>query len=234
MVVSDILRAAVVLLIPVAAVVNIVLVYPLIFLVTSDLGLLPAGPRRDPARGSSHEEDLLTANSALWVGETIADVIGYPLAGLFVAPLGHGRAARVLVRPATYLASAVLLATDRRAAASDRSNDEAAEPPRASSPSSRRLAVPAAARPSLLANTLQARSPSSRVGILIALTAASTPRGLRPGRSATPASTASSRPGSGRQPGRRVPIGLIGVGCAKGRMIIVGYAVSGCSSSCSP
>jgi len=27
------------------------------------------------------EEDLLSANSAMWVGETIADVIGFPLAG---------------------------------------------------------------------------------------------------------------------------------------------------------
>ena len=33
----------------------------------------------------------------MWVGETIADVIGYPLAGLFVAFLG-GAAARVLAR----------------------------------------------------------------------------------------------------------------------------------------
>ena len=49
MVVSDILRAAIMLVIPIAAVTNIVLVYPLIFLVDQCLGLLPAGPGRDPA-----------------------------------------------------------------------------------------------------------------------------------------------------------------------------------------
>ena len=62
---------------------------------------LPARlPRHDASRSSSarrawrscrrscRSEDLLSANSALWVGETIADVIGYPLAGLFVALLG--------------------------------------------------------------------------------------------------------------------------------------------------
>ena len=49
MVVSDILRAAIMLVIPIAAVTNIVLVYPLIFLVDQHLGLLPAGAGRDPA-----------------------------------------------------------------------------------------------------------------------------------------------------------------------------------------
>ena len=77
----------VVLLIPIAAVTNIVLVYPLVFLVTTiSIFFRPARvailPRIVP------EEDLLSANSALWVGETIADVVGYPLAGIFVALLG--------------------------------------------------------------------------------------------------------------------------------------------------
>ena len=44
------------------------------------------------------EDDLLTANSAMWIGETIADVIGYPLAGLFVGVPRRGAAARVLDR----------------------------------------------------------------------------------------------------------------------------------------
>ena len=83
MVVSDILRGAIVLILPIAAVTNIVLVYPLIFLVTSiSVFFRPARvailPQIVP------EEDLLSANSALWVAETIADIVGYPLAGLFV------------------------------------------------------------------------------------------------------------------------------------------------------
>ena len=110
MVVSDILRAAIVLVLPLAAVTNIILVYPLIFLVTSiSVFFRPARvailPRIVP------EEDLLSANSALWVGETIADVIGYPLAGLFVALLGSAVPLAFWVDSATYLASAALLAT---------------------------------------------------------------------------------------------------------------------------
>ena len=92
---------------------NIVLVYPLIFLVTSiSVFFRPARvailPQIVP------EEDLLSANSALWVGETIADVIGYPLAGVFVCLLGIGRPDRLLGRRATYLASAAPDRDDRR------------------------------------------------------------------------------------------------------------------------
>ncbi|MBA3235975.1 MAG: MFS transporter, partial [Chloroflexi bacterium] len=110
MVVSDILRATLVLVLPVAAVTNIILVYPLIFLVTSiSVFFRPARvailPRIVP------QEDLLSANSALWVGETMADVLGYPLAGLFVALLASSVPIAFWVDSATYLASAGLLAT---------------------------------------------------------------------------------------------------------------------------
>jgi predicted MFS family arabinose efflux permease len=82
----------------------------LIFLVTSiSIFFRPARiaviPRIVP------ERDLLSANSALWVGETIADVVGYPLAGLFVALLGTAVPLAFWVDAATYLASAALLAT---------------------------------------------------------------------------------------------------------------------------
>ena len=49
LVVSDILRAAVVLLIPIAAIVNILLVYPLVFVVTAISIFFRPGPGRDPA-----------------------------------------------------------------------------------------------------------------------------------------------------------------------------------------
>ena len=69
---------------PIAAIANIWLVYPLAFLLTTisiffrpaRIAILPRIVR---------EDELLTANSALWIGETFADVIGFPLAGLFVA-----------------------------------------------------------------------------------------------------------------------------------------------------
>ncbi|MEO6207911.1 MAG: MFS transporter, partial [Candidatus Limnocylindrales bacterium] len=79
MIVSDLLRAATVLLIPMAVVTNVFLVYPLVFLLTTisiffrpaRIAILPRIVEKD---------ELVTANSALWVGETVADVVGYPLA----------------------------------------------------------------------------------------------------------------------------------------------------------
>ena len=110
LVVSDLLRAAVVLLIPIAIVTNILFVYPLVFALTSisiffrpaRVAILPQIVRPD---------ELLTANSALWVGETLADVIGYPLAGLFVVALGSALPIAFWLDAATYAASAVLLST---------------------------------------------------------------------------------------------------------------------------
>src|SRR5207342_3928409 len=110
MVVSDLLRAALVLVLPIAAVTNIILVYPLIFLVTTiSVFFRPARvailPRIVP------EEDLLSANSAMWVGETIADVVGYPVAAIFVTTLGRLVPLAFWVDAVTYLASAALIST---------------------------------------------------------------------------------------------------------------------------
>ena len=110
LVVSDLLRAAVVLLIPIAIVTNILFVYPLVFALTTisiffrpaRVAILPQIVRQD---------ELLTANSALWVGETLADVIGYPLAGLFVVALGSALPIAFWLDAATYTASAMLLST---------------------------------------------------------------------------------------------------------------------------
>ena len=116
MVVSDLLRAAIVLLIPIAAVTNLLLVYPLVFLVTSiSIFFRPARVAILPR--IVREDELLTANSAMWVGETIADVIGYPLAGIFVAFLGAALPLAFWFDAATYVASAV---ADRRRSSSRR------------------------------------------------------------------------------------------------------------------
>jgi DHA3 family macrolide efflux protein-like MFS transporter len=226
MVVSDILRGAIVLVLPIAAVTNIVLVYPLIFLVTSiSIFFRPARiaviPRIVP------ERDLLSANSALWVGETIADVVGYPLAGLFVALLGTAVPLAFWVDAATYLASAALLAT---------------------------IVIPRVARPEaedegrlpsfsgelragwrflqhesvLLANTLQGTVGQFSLGLAIALTPTF----------AQTAFTSSAFPwqasygfletglGVGNLIGGFV-VGLVGARFAKGRMVIGGYALWG-------
>ena len=55
-------------------------------------------------------DDLMPANGAIWTGETLADIAGYPLAGVFVAVLGTNLALAFWVDALTYVVSAVLLA----------------------------------------------------------------------------------------------------------------------------
>ena len=110
MIVSDLLRAGLVLLIPLAAVTNLVLAYPLVFLVTTvSIFFRPAKGAILPRIVS--DEDLLPANSALWVGETFADIGGYLIAGLFVGLLGTQLPLAFWVDSVTYIASAVLIAS---------------------------------------------------------------------------------------------------------------------------
>jgi len=124
LVVSDLLRAAAVLLIPIAAVTNILIVYPLVFLITSiSIFFRPARVAILPR--IVDRSDLLTANSALWVGETFADIIGYPIAALFVTALGAALPIAFWLDAATYVASAALLSTIVVRAV-DRSSDEPA------------------------------------------------------------------------------------------------------------
>jgi MFS family permease len=110
LVVSDILRAALVLLVPVTISINVWIAYGLVFLITTvSIFFRPARIAILPRLVD--ESDLLPANSAMWVGETIADVVNYPLAGLFVLFLGSSAALAFWFDAVTYLASAGLLAT---------------------------------------------------------------------------------------------------------------------------
>ena len=110
LVVSDLLRSAIVLLIPIVAVTNLILVYPLVFLVTTiSIFFRPARVAALPR--IVREDELITANSAMWVGETIADVIGYPLAAVFVGFLGSALPLAFWIDAATYAASAALIAS---------------------------------------------------------------------------------------------------------------------------
>ncbi|HLX34678.1 MAG TPA: MFS transporter [Candidatus Limnocylindrales bacterium] len=110
MIVSDLLRAGIVLLIPIAAVVNLALVYPLVFLVTTiSIFFRPAKGAILPRLVAS--EDLVAANSALWVSETFADIAGYAIAGLFVALLGSQLPLAFWVDSVTYVGSAILIAS---------------------------------------------------------------------------------------------------------------------------
>jgi MFS family permease len=225
MVVSDILRGAIVLILPLAAVTNIILVYPLIFLVTTiSVFFRPARvailPQIVP------EEDLLSANSALWVGETIADVIGYPLAGVFVFLLGSAVPLAFWVDSATYLASAALVTTivvqarTPRAAESDRREGFVAEL-QAGWHFLRGETV-------LLANTLQGAAGQFSVGIAIALTPSFVKATFDQSGFGWQAAYGFLETGIGV--GNLVggfAIGLIGARFAKGRMVILGYAAWG-------
>ncbi len=225
MVVSDILRAALVLVLPIAAVTNIVLVYPLIFLVTSiSVFFRPARvailPQIVP------EEDLLSANSALWVGETIADVIGYPMAGIFVGLLGSAVPIAFWFDSATYLASAALLGTIVVQARTRSADIEARRPSFVAELKDgwaflRRETV-------LLANTLQGAVGQFSLGIAIALT----PSFVKLMYSDTGFTWQAvyaffeTGIGLGNLIGGFV-IGLVGARWAKGRMVIAGYAAWG-------
>ncbi len=109
MVASDLLRAGIVGLIPVASGVHVGLVVALVFLLAAVSSFFrpartAALPRVVP------DEDLMTANSAMSVADTASDLVGYGLGGLFVAFLGSSLALAFWLDGASYLASAALVA----------------------------------------------------------------------------------------------------------------------------
>ncbi|HVM30014.1 MAG TPA: MFS transporter [Candidatus Limnocylindrales bacterium] len=109
LIVSDVLRAALVLLVPFAVLVDVVLLYPIAFLVTTvslfnrpaKVAVLPRLVRKD---------DMLAANSATWTADALADIAGFPIAGLLVAFLAGDLTLAFVVDAATYILSALLLA----------------------------------------------------------------------------------------------------------------------------
>ena len=229
LVVSDILRAAVVVVMPIAATVNLWLVYPLAFLLTTiSIFFRPARVAILPRL--VREDELLTANSALWIGETMADVIGFPLAGLFVALVADAVSIAFWFDGATYLASALLLSTlIPRPVETEAPTGATAEP----TPGGFRAELMAGWRflrnePVLLANTLQGVVAQLTIGVLIGQTAVFAERvfgGQGFDWRAVYGFIEGSQ-GAGNLIGGFV-IGLIGARLAKGRMIIVGYTVLG-------
>jgi len=225
LVVSDLLRAALVLVMPVAAVINLALVYPLVFLVTTiSIFFRPARVAVLPRL--VREDELLPANSALWIGETMADVVGYPLAGLFVGFLGTALPLAFWFDAATYVASAALLWTiavppiARAAPREGRSTGFFAEMGMGWGFLRSDL--------TLLANTMQATVAQFTLGILIALTALYAQRSIAPSGFSPESVFAFLETGIGV--GNLVggfAIGLIGSRFRRGRTVIVGYAAAG-------
>ena len=229
LVVSDILRAAVVFIMPIAATANIWLVYPLAFLLTTiSIFFRPARVAILPRL--VREDELLTANSALWIGETLADVIGFPLAGLFVALVADAVSIAFWFDGATYLASALLLSTliprpvQSEAPMGARSQAEAGGFREELLEGWRFLRN----EPVLLANTLLAVVAQLTVGVLIGQTAVFAEHvfgGQGFDWRAVYGFIEGSQ-GAGNLIGGFV-IGLVGARLAKGRLIIAGYIVLG-------
>ena len=107
MIICDLLRAGLVLLVPLAITIHIGLVIAIAFTVAS-VGLLfrPAKTAILPSIVS--EQHLMTANSASTLNETLAD-IGQPLAAAIVAALAGLIAAAFVLDSATYLVSALFI-----------------------------------------------------------------------------------------------------------------------------
>jgi MFS family permease len=109
MVGSDLIRAGIVCLIPVASGIGVGIVIALVF------ALAAVSSFFRPARAAAlpqvvPDADLLTANSAMWIADTVSDLVGYSLGGLFVAFLGSSLALAFWLDGASYLASAALVA----------------------------------------------------------------------------------------------------------------------------
>jgi DHA3 family macrolide efflux protein-like MFS transporter len=226
MIVSDLLRASLVLLLPVAAVANLVLVYPMVFLVTTiSLFFRPAKGALLPRLVA--EQDLTAANSAMWIAETFADIGGYAIAGLFVALLGPQLPLAFWADAVTYVASAVLIASIsvapiRRVAGWTAGAGEGllAE--------LREGWAFLRGEPAVYANTLQATVAQFMLGIFVALMPVYAEQNVG---GAPVAATAvygflEGGVGAGNLIGGFV-IGLIGTRIALGRMVIAGYVFTG-------
>ena len=233
MIVSDLLRAGLVLLIPVAASINIVFVYPLVFLVTTVSIFFR------PARGAIvprlvRDEDLLPANSALWVGETFADIVGYAVAGVFVAFLGSQLPLAFWIDAVTYLGSALLIATivvEPMRRASDAVAGAAAGVRSLLAGLWRDIVAGwrfLRGENVLLANTLQAVVAQFMLGTFLVLTPIYA-QGIAAGAGLEEEAAFAFLEGSigaGNLVGGFV-IGLIGARLSLGRMVVLGYALTG-------
>ena len=212
---------------------NVLLVYPLVFVVTSiSLFFRPARVAILPQL--VEDDELVTANSALWVGETIADVISFPIAGLFVVLLAEALPLAFWLDAATYLASAVLLGTIvvRPAAARDMAAEvSASDPAQLTTGFVAELRAGwhflRATRPSWRTRSRR-RSRSSRSAILLAITSIWAYQVFSGAKVGWEGAWGLVEAGSAA--GNLIggfAIGLVGSRVLKGRLIIAGYAVWG-------
>ena len=108
MIVCDVVRAGLVLLVPL--VVNITCGWSmLVALAVATVGLLFRPAKTAVVPAIVDEDQLVTANSASSINETLADLIGYPIAAAIVATLSGIIGAAFVLDAGTYLVSALLI-----------------------------------------------------------------------------------------------------------------------------
>jgi MFS family permease len=172
----------------------------------------------------------------MWAGETFADVIGYPLAGIFVAFLGSALPLAFWIDAATYAASAILIASiSIPAVKTARRSAEAA----ATAATGVATGVLAEMREGfrflrservLFANTIQAAFAQFAIGSLTALTPILV-QDVLAGPTTDPKAAYAfleTAIGLGNLIGG-FALGLVGAKLAKGRTVIVGYVLWGVS-----
>ena len=116
MIVCDVVRAGLVLLVPLVVGISMWMVYAVAFAVAT-VGLLFRPAKNAVVPAIVREDQLVTANSASSINETIADLIGYPIAAAIVATLAGIIGAAFVLDAGTYLVSALLLYGMTRAGA---------------------------------------------------------------------------------------------------------------------
>ncbi len=231
MIVSDLLRAGMVLLIPAAASTDIVLVYPLVFAITSvSLFFRPAKAVVVPRL--VHPDDLMAANSATWTGETMADILGYPLAGLFVAFLGDRLALAFFADSASYLVSATLVASITIPALARATVPRVVGALQAFTAELRDGWAVLRRQPVLFQNTLVSTFAQLSIGSTLALMVVYAQQALDGRLIGYPANYAAIETaiGIGNLAGG-VAVGLIGAKLGKGRMVVAGFLVMGLSTT---
>lgn len=230
MVAADVIRAALVLAIPVAASIDIILVYPLVFAITAvSLFFRPAKAAVVPR--IVHRDDLLAANSATWTGETMADIMGYPLAGLFVGVLGAQLELAFWVDGATYLVSALLIASISIPPAVRIGAERAAGALRTFGSEMKQGWHILRRQPILFQNTVVSTFAQLSIGATIALVAVYARDALEDGPIGWELRFAALETaiGLGNLVGG-VAVGLIGLRFRKGRMVVAGFMLMGVST----
>ena len=230
MIASDLIRAALVVAIPFAAQMDVLYVYPLVFAITAvSLFFRPAKVALLPRIVA--EEDVMAANSATWTADTLADIIGFPIAGLFVAFLGTAAGSLGLAffaDSATYLLSALLLAG---VAVAPLVRDTA---PRVGNALRNFLAELGAGwqflrgKPALIQNTLISTLAQMMVGVTLALTVVYARDALDGTTIAYPQNYAALETaiGVGNLIGG-LAVGFIGARLKKGWLVVGGFVVMG-------